>query len=141
MNKYFGESGIIIKGVVNLSPRETFELFQKDIVLIDLRRENEIKYKSFPADIIIYATPAEIKTGKVIIPRDKPVVIADNAGLRSKEVTAFLLAEGYDNVANMIGGMFEWDKDKLPININNKERLEGSCLCVMRKPKIERQDN
>ena len=139
MDKYFESKGMNINGILNLSPKEASKEFKNGAYLLDLRRENEIRYKSFPVENSILSQPEEVKTHYENLPKDKPLIVADNSGLRSKEITVFLVNAGFQNTANLIGGMFEWDRDGLPVNINNMERLNGSCLCQTRKPRVERK--
>lgn len=42
------------------------------------------------------------------IPHDKPVVIYCASGARSYAVTAYLKDNGFDNVANLEGGILAW---------------------------------
>ena len=131
----FTQKGNKINNIIHFSPREAFAECSAGAVLVDLRRENEIRYKSFDVENTIYASPIFIKENYNELDRDKPLIIADNAGLRSREIVEYLQEKGLTNIANLAGGMFEWDRDNLPIILNNKERLSGSCLCVMRKTK------
>ena len=131
----FMNKGNRIKGVLHLSPKEALEEFLHGALLIDLRRESEYLYKAFDVPLIVYNRPDSVIEHINDIPTDIPVIIADNAGLRSREMVEYLNEKGFTNVANLAGGMFEWDRDNLPIKVNNKERLSGSCLCVMRKTK------
>ena len=32
----------------------------------------------------------------------------------------------------MAGGIIDWEKDDLPMKINTKERLSGSCMCQLK---------
>jgi len=41
--------------------------------------------------------------------------------------------KGFENIANMAGGMVEWERDGLPLKIDKTERLSGSCACMLRK--------
>lgn len=135
----FKHKGLVINGIINLSPKEVFEECNSGAMILDLRRENEIKYKSFPFENTMFARPDEVRANFENLPKDALIIVADNSGLRSKEIVLFLNEKDFENVANLIGGMFEWDKDQLPIEVNNMERLNGSCLCQMRKPRVERK--
>ncbi|WP_034591523.1 rhodanese-like domain-containing protein [Hamadaea tsunoensis] len=42
------------------------------------------------------------------IPRDGDVVVVCRSGGRSGQVVAYLMHQGYDNVANLDGGMLDW---------------------------------
>ena len=131
----FFNKGNIINGIIHFSPREVFEECKKGALLIDLRREFEYLYKQFDVPNVIYSRPELVREHYDNIPKDIPVIVADNAGLRSRETVEYLMRKGFTNVANLVGGMFEWDRDGLPLKINNKEMLSGACLCVLRKKK------
>ena len=58
---------------------------------------------------------------------------------RNIERLSFLQENGYTNVANLNGGLVDWDKDKLPMKVDKYAELSGSCACMlkpMRKIKI-----
>jgi len=131
----FYNKGNIINGIRHFSPVEALQECQNGALLIDLRREFEYLYKQFNVPEVIYSRPELVREHYEKIPIDIPVIIADNAGLRSREIVEFLQGKGFTNVANLVGGMFEWDRGGLPLNINNKEMLSGACLCVLRKKK------
>jgi hypothetical protein len=52
--------------------------------------------------------------------------------LRSHEVMEFLLLKGFTNIANLAGGIVEWEQDGLPLKIDITEQLSGSCVCQLR---------
>jgi rhodanese-related sulfurtransferase len=135
MNSYFLHKGNIIKGIINFSPKEVLEECKNGAVILDMRRDFEISYKQFDVENVIYARIEFIHEHYSEIPTDKPLIIADQAGVHSKEITAFLMEKGFNNVANMAGGIFEWDKDGLPLKIDAGEMLSGQCLCVLRPHK------
>lgn len=135
MNSYFLHKGNVIKGIINLSPREVLEECQNGAVILDMRRDFEISYKQFDVKNLIYARIEFIHEHYDEIPKDKPLIIADQAGVHSKEITAFLMEKGFNNVANLAGGIFEWDRDGLPLRIDAGEMLSGQCLCVLRPQK------
>src|SRR4051794_17668913 len=43
------------------------------------------------------------------VPRDRGVAVVCRVGARSAQVTAFLRAQGWDNVVNLAGGMLAWE--------------------------------
>lgn len=49
------------------------------------------------------------------IPHDVPVVVVCAIGSRSATVTEFLRRQGYDNVANLVGGMQLWLGARYPV--------------------------
>ncbi len=45
----------------------------------------------------------------------------------------FFKDKGFENIANMAGGLVEWERDGLPLKSDKSERLSGSCACMLRK--------
>ncbi|MFA8342871.1 MAG: rhodanese-like domain-containing protein [Rhodothermaceae bacterium] len=134
----FKNKGNQIGVIKNFSPKEVYEECCSGAWLLDLRRSNEINYKSFDVENLIIARPEEVKENFEDLPKEKPLIVADNAGIRSKQIIEFLQEKGFTNLANLSGGMFEWDKDNLPLRINNREQLNGSCLCALRPNKTRK---
>jgi len=135
MNSFFTQPGNVIKGVINFSPREVLEECRRGATLLDMRRDYEISYKQFDVEKVIYARIDFIKEHFDELPKDIPLIIADHAGVHSREVVEFLNEKGFLNVANLAGGIFEWDKDGLPLKIDKGSMLSGQCLCVLRTKK------
>jgi rhodanese-related sulfurtransferase len=135
MNPYFINKGNIINGIINLSPKEVVEECKNGAIILDMRRDYEISYKQFDVENTLFARYDFIIEHFDELPKDKPLIIADQAGIHSKEIVLFLMEKGFDNVANLAGGIFEWDKDALPLKIDNGSRLNGQCLCVLRTKK------
>ena len=66
------------------------------------------------------------------LPVDIQLIIADSVGLRSHEAMEFLLGQGFTNIANLAGGIVEWEHDGLPLKKDITEQLDGSCTCQLR---------
>jgi rhodanese-related sulfurtransferase len=90
---------------------EELKMFQqnKDLVLLDAREPEEFKvshikgavfsgYSNFSAEAI----SESIKDKSVLI------VVYCSLGIRSEKISEKLKAEGYSNVRNLYGGIFEW---------------------------------
>lgn len=67
------------------------------------------------------------------LPKNKTLIFADAVGLRSREAVWFLKEKGIKNIANMAGGLVEWERDGLPLKVDKSEILTGSCMCTLRK--------
>ena len=63
------------------------------------------------------------------------LIVADSVGIHSKEVAKFLVNKGFVNIANMAGGLVEWERDGLPLQVNLKEELSGQCACQLKAKK------
>lgn len=135
MNNYFKDKGIFINGITHLSPAEAFALMNDDTILIDLREEYEIGYKKFDVQHIIYMPFSDFLNQISTLPKDKPLIIADSFGIRSKEIVIKLIEQGFNNVANLNGGILDWEKDGLPLVVNKKQELNGQCPCQLKTKK------
>lgn len=125
--------GFLIQGILHLSPKEVFELCNDECILVDVRDDYLTNFKSFGVPRVIYIPAGNIKNQYNDLPRHKCLIIADSAGIHSKEVVIFLKEKGYENIANMAGGIIEWERGGLAIKANNNERLTGSCMCQLRR--------
>lgn len=49
------------------------------------------------------------------LPKQQPLIVYCSVGYRSEKVSEKLLADGFTNVRNMYGGIFEWKTQGLPV--------------------------
>ena len=124
--------GMVSGGMRHLSATETVEAIKEGAILIDVRPEPLVAIKAFAVEGILYCPYFDFEDNLGAIPRDKPVILADAAGLRSKECIKILLDRGYKNVANMAGGIMDWERDGFPVVKNPGKELNGPCLCMLR---------
>jgi rhodanese-related sulfurtransferase len=132
MTYQFNNYGQKINGILHLSPREANELCRKGAILLDLRLELLFKSKRFDVPEMLHCHNDEIEDYYHHLPTDRPVIVADAVGIHSKEVVQFLQSKGYTNVANLAGGIHDWERDGLPITIDADETLTGGCMCQLR---------
>ena len=131
MQKWF-DRGFTAHGVLNLTPMESFELCKKGAILVDVREEYMWAFKMFKAEKLLYLPYSELDHHFEELPKDSPLIFADSVGLKSRESVLFMQERGYDNAANMAGGIVDWERDGLPINTDITARLSGSCACQLK---------
>lgn len=139
MTNIFKDYGIVSSGILNVSPREAFELVNKGALIVDVREENLRAFKSFDVPDVVYLPKSKLTEEYENLPSDRYMIFADNVGLRSKEVAIFLKEKGFEKIANMAGGIVDWERDGLPITTDISERLSGSCMCQL-KPREGRKE-
>jgi rhodanese-related sulfurtransferase len=61
----------------------------------------------------------EIPARLAEVPTEADVVVVCRSGNRSAQVVSYLLANGWDNVRNLSGGMVDWAKSGRPIVAEN----------------------
>ncbi|MBC8146792.1 MAG: rhodanese-like domain-containing protein [Bacteroidetes bacterium] len=126
------EIGFISGGILNISPKEAFELSKSGFILIDVREEYLNSFKIPDIDNVLYFPKSNIDKDYLNLPESKKLIFFDSVGIRSKEVVLFLKEKGFENIVNMVGGIVDWEKDKLPMKTNIEERLTGSCMCQLK---------
>jgi rhodanese-related sulfurtransferase len=124
--------GIIIKGIRHVSPNEAFELCSKGAVMMDVREDYLNTFKTFDVPQLIRIPFSELKTKWKDVSIDIHIIFADSVGLYSHEAVDFMIEKGFTQIANMAGGIVDWEKDGLSMKINTKERLSGSCMCQLK---------
>ena len=134
INAYIGDKGLKIAGMTHLSGKEALEIAVNGGLFIDLRESIESDYKKFDVPEVVYLPAEELAARLSEIPRDRPVIMADSVGLRSKEAVKFLVLQGWNNVANLNGGILDWEHDGMPIKVDDSKKLSGSCTCRLRPP-------
>jgi rhodanese-related sulfurtransferase len=138
MDSLFDNHGFLSCGIFNISPREAFEMCGKGAVIIDVREEHLNKFKIFDVPETLFFPKSKLVEKLSELPKDKYLIFADTVGLRSKEAVALLKDRGFKKIANMAGGIIDWERDGLPLKINIEERLSGSCMCQL-KPREGRR--
>lgn len=118
---------------MNLTPQEAYsEATEGDAIIVDVREERLTGYKCFNVPRVIYLPKSRILEEYTDLPADIPLIIADSVGLRSQEVMEILIEKRFSNIANLAGGIVEWEHDGLPLKIDISEQLDGSCVCQLR---------
>jgi rhodanese-related sulfurtransferase len=139
MSRLFDNYGFLSCGILNVSPGEAFELCGKGAVIVDVREEYLNNFKNFDVPETLFLPLSKLLMRFSELPLEKHLIFADTVGLRSKEAVVFLKDKGYTKIANMAGGIVDWERDKLPLKTNIAERLSGSCMCQL-KPRDTGKD-
>lgn len=128
----FENRGMQIKGVRHISPKEAFDLCGKGAVMIDVREDYLNTFKTFDVHQLIRIPFSELKLKWTELSTENAFIFADSVGLYSHEAVDFMIEKGFKHIANMAGGIIDWEKDNLPMKINIRERLTGSCMCQLK---------
>ena len=132
VKKTYFKTGFFAHEVLNLTPKECFELCKGEAIIIDVRESYMNNFKMFNVQKVICLPFIELEKEYRQLPHDVPLIFADAVGLKSREGAIFMKAHGYDNVANMAGGIVDWERDGLPLTTDITARLSGSCICQLK---------
>ncbi|NWJ49495.1 MAG: hypothetical protein HXX14_01390 [Bacteroidetes bacterium] len=120
-----------LDGVTHVSVVDCYnKLIEGSVVLIDVREEEELGIASFNVPNILHHPLSKILDTYSSIPKDKDLVIACNHGIRSVKVVNLLLRQGWRTVYSMDGGLIEWMRNNLPLNIKPHQHPSSKiCGC------------
>lgn len=97
-----------VKGVRSIGSKE-FEQEQKaqrDSMLVDVRESHEFKSGHIPGAKNVPLSQLKSRVNE--IPKDKPVFVYCQSGMRSKRAAAMLKNSGVSNIVNLKGGIMGW---------------------------------
>lgn len=119
-------------GLCNVTPKEAYELCEKGAILIDVREDYMNQYKRFYVKTDIQIPYSKLEKEFHILKKENTFIIGDAAGVHSSDACMFLMGMGFEKIFNLAGGIVEWEHDGMPLSIDNKEKLSGSCMCQLK---------
>jgi rhodanese-related sulfurtransferase len=120
-----------LPGVVHIEPKHAvIELTDSDAFIVDIREDEELDIVQFDTTQLIHMPMSSIMDNFVTLPKDKPLIIACNNGIRSTKIVNLLNIQGFTNAVNLDGGIAQWYRDTLPIIVKtHEEHNHGGCGC------------
>ncbi len=131
MKKCFDRLGMKINGITHLSAREAVEAISRGAVILDIRDEYQAGMKTFKVANYVHCPLEFLDHNIEAFPKDKCFIVADATGLHSKEAALKLMESGIV-VANLAGGIMDWERDGYPVDKDPKEQLSGQCPCMLK---------
>ena len=94
-----------------------------EVVLLDAREPDEFEVSHLKGAIHVGYDDFDITTiTKIIKDKSSKIVVYCSIGVRSENIAEKLKHEGYTNIYNLFGGIFEWKNKENPIyNSSGKE--------------------
>lgn len=108
---------IMLKTMLSHSVKEVSVADVKNdsnIVFIDSREKKEFEVSRIKDAVWVGYDDFEIKRMEGV-PKDSKVIVYCSVGYRSEKISEKLIAEGYKNVSNLYGGIFEWKNEGMPV--------------------------
>jgi rhodanese-related sulfurtransferase len=87
-------------------PSVTVDQVPSGAFLLDVREPDEWVVGHAPG--ACHLPMSQVPARMAEVPRDGDVLVVCRSGIRSAQVVGFLLANGWDNVINLDGGMRAW---------------------------------
>ena len=82
-------------------------------LLVDVREPHEFSEVRVEGSLLV--PMSQLNTRLDEIPRDRPLLVMCQVGGRSARVTGLLRQQGYEDVANVAGGIDAWQRMGLPV--------------------------
>jgi rhodanese-related sulfurtransferase len=133
---YFKGKGFIHNNIRHLSPSEAQTMCHHGAMIIDVRENYHSFLHTFDVAQVYYCPASELEAHLDKVPDRIAVIIADAAGLKSLEAIRLLQEKGFGNLANLAGGLLEWTREGYPVISDKKERMSGSCMCMLKYREI-----
>lgn len=89
---------------------ETLAMKKTKAILLDAREEKEYNVSHIKDALFVGYTDFKIQETLKKLPKDRntKIVVYCSLGIRSEKIANKLIKEGYMNVYNLYGGIFEW---------------------------------
>lgn len=92
-------------------------------MLVDVREPDEFAEVRAEGAVLMPLSTWMLRYDR--LPNDRPLQVICRSGSRSAQATAFLLANGWSDVANVAGGTLAWERAGLAVRRGPLEPGEG----------------
>jgi rhodanese-related sulfurtransferase len=99
-------STLLSHTVTEISVQEASQI-ENTAIFLDAREPEEYQVSKIKNAIPVGYDKFDISSVKEI-PKDSEIIIYCSVGYRSEKIAEKLIANGYTNVSNLYGGIFEW---------------------------------
>ena len=82
-------------------------------LLVDVRESNEFAEVRAAGAVLSPLSTFAVRHAE--LPKDRPLLMICQSGARSGRATAFLIANGWPDVKNVVGGTLAWAQAGLPV--------------------------
>jgi rhodanese-related sulfurtransferase len=92
-------------------------------LLVDVREVDEFRQVRVEGAVLLPMSQLAARLEE--LPRDRPLLVMCQSGSRSTGVTSYLLAQGFEDVGNVAGGIDGWQRLGLPVRTGPVAEGEG----------------
>ncbi|HHG85475.1 MAG TPA: rhodanese-like domain-containing protein [Bacteroidetes bacterium] len=119
-----------MKRAVEICPTTTLGRAKSAVLLVDVRRKDEVETVAFDVPNCINIPLDELAERLPEIPKDKEVIMVCRSGGRSLKATYYLMNAGYEHVSNMRDGIIKWAAKGFPTKGDAQSLIAtASCDC------------
>jgi rhodanese-related sulfurtransferase len=105
-----------LNGVMHIEPMPAaYAIANNNAAILDVRESEEIEIIKFDSTEVIYLPLSVLADRYQELPKDRPLIVACNNGVRSVKAVNLLNYQGFTNAVNLDGGIIQWNRDGLPL--------------------------
>jgi len=129
MKDIFEGKGMIINQLKHISPADVYTCCQQGAVIIDVREEFMSHVKTFDVKDIRIFPLRTFKEDFHLLPTGMALIFADATGVKSKSAAEYARLQGLTQIANLAGGLLEWERDGMPTITYQTIKVDGRNRC------------
>lgn len=129
MTNIFANKGLLIDNNIHLSAKEAHECAQQGAIFVDVRETFMSSIKTFDVPEIIISPLKDFSQNIQHLPKNKYLIFVDATGVKSKPAMEMASREGFKKVANLSGGLVDWERDGLPTLTYQNILVSGRNKC------------
>ncbi len=129
MKDIYSSKGNTINGLKHLSATEAYECCKLGAILIDVREEFMSHLKSFDVPEILIYPLRTFREDISQLPTNRYLIFVDATGVKSRPAMEYASEKGFITIANLAGGLVEWERDGLPTLTYQKLLVNGRNKC------------
>ncbi len=119
-----------MKDIKEMCPGSSFKALNDGALLLDVREKDEFEQLRFDVPDMLHIPYSEFDERYSEVPSDRPVIVACSVGDRSQRTAYFLLNNGYNEVANLRGGLAKWLHKQYPVTGDKYAPISApECCC------------
>lgn len=106
-----------IRGIKQIGPAEATHLINhQDALVLDVREDKEFAGGHIINSLHIPMAKVQNKLDELGKYKTSPVIVSCRSGSRSNSICGMLRKNGFENVANLKGGIVAWQNASMPLN-------------------------
>jgi rhodanese-related sulfurtransferase len=106
--------------------------FHEEVIFVDAREIDEFEISHIAnARWVGFNDFSETKLTSILQDKEQAIIIYCSIGIRSEQIGERLQKQGYTNIKNLYGGIFEWKNKNYPI-VNIKKQVTDTIHAYSR---------
>lgn len=116
---------LLSRNVPEIRVDSLFPIYE-EVILLDSREEREYQVSHLKNAIHVGYDHFNISSVDTL-PKNAKIVVYCSVGYRSEKITQQLIKNGFTNVSNLFGGIFDWVNSDYPIYLNGSttQKIHG----------------